>query len=305
MLHTPKLLKVEDQTLDITKEAAKVNLTIQDVIPTKIATFTIKDWLAEMTGCISYGMSKLIPTSRISNIVISCDDSTVMNNHVITRLKMINFNHDSPLGPISLDISHSGKHPNPMKIYSHDFKGVDKKKVEKIPFMVIGPGCRVKIDADVVRQASIDSDPNHNLVTTFSRAGITECDANGTPYDELSSIELEYNNGKFHIYYQDTYNGKDVLKLAVDNIIAQYQHVLDRLPDLIEETISKINIMMPNDPSTILSNLIQIYLYAETKREVLIKVTPMNIGIVSRDKKMIELFKIAVGKIIADLKSLV
>lgn len=271
-LRNPKINKVETLTTSFKEAAKKYGLSVdEDIIPTKEASVYILDMTAEMVNAISHVLYKHIPTRRIHNINVKCTDPSVLVECVKNFVSRINLSKKTPLGKVSLDISHTDPEPNPIPIKSHYFKYESGKDIssncENITFMVIGQGESCQITGEIVEYPSIDMHTNFNAINLFSREGIEEYDENDVKFEDTPSMEIEYHKGYFMFRYQDFDDGKDMMRAALDTLAAKYQEVLDNFVSWKSRTIAKIIIELPNDPQTIFANLLQIYLYVGLGRD--------------------------------------
>ena len=312
----PKILKPKVQIAEsliipfheIAKKKYNVDIPA-DIIPTYRVTLEISNWLSELTSVISYVLRSMIDTNRIDDVEVVCSDRISLNEHIKTRLRMTKFAHDSPLGPITLEYTHTGESQHPQNISMHKFKSSKKldKYCEDYNFMVIGPGETVKIAAVITKGNAVDLGIYHNYLTYFSRMGMTETDENGKEFGELDPVEYEYNHGTIELQYQDNRPGEDVLKLALDTIVSYVESIIDRFDELIILTISNIFIKIPDDKSTIMAHLLKRYIYSDLDDGTIIAVSKNDgtrISIKTTDEKILELVKKSFGKLVSDVKSM-
>ena len=264
-----KLIKITEEVLDLDSIMKKYNLNQTNIIPTKFVTLTIKDWPCELTNMFSYTVMKLIPTKRFGKISVKSDDSIVLNNHVITRLSFINIDSKCPLKKIAVIAKHNKDTPNPIKIYTDILL---TGYTENVPFMVLGPGKNCEIKLSIIESAGIDAETNHNFANTFIRKNMRVTDCDNVDFTSLSCLEAEYNQGDITFNYQDSKTAAEVLSLATEIILKKVQQVEIEFEELFKPSIGKTSLTIPSDPSGILANLFQIWIYFYLGRTVFITV---------------------------------
>lgn len=261
-----------DTILDIKGIGKKYNTDIpQEIVPTHFATIKLKNVICQMYNLYRHVLEHRIPTKRLSDITIKCDDPNAIAHHVKTRLMTLRLPRNTPLGRIKLDVKHTFNTPAPIDIDTRMFKCVNSssttfdKLFDGCPIMELGVGKSCTIEAIVTESTTnIESDERFNEIINFDITDIVVTNQDGKEKAPNVPMDIEYNSGNVVMMYQDNITLKELMAMASNTIKEYLQMLLNSLEDFQKNASGYIICDLPDDQSTIIAHTILAFIYIHT-----------------------------------------
>ena len=268
----PKVLKVTSVKKDLAKIAKEYNVSYTPTINDYTTAVDIKDFPCQLLNAVSYSLYNLLPRKSITNVRIETDDTVLMQENVKARLEGLILDSKTELGPISAELVHRFKVPNPVFLTTRDFKSKKSghlNTADNVPICCIGPGKFITIEADIVEDFSANNMKVFSeYIYSFDRLDLVITDETGKTYEECQGVEIEMNNGTFKFSYQDNVDGKEVLNRSIKLLAKFFEEVIKE--ENITVSISSIMLKMEFDGSAVLANLFKLYVYLAGDRKVFV-----------------------------------